>query len=1169
MRQLFIFTLLLFICQSFVYAQNQAQENKDRDWTQMMCEPNTNVFEVEAAFNDFWGNRTYQKGKSFKQFYRWKKLMMPYTDEQGYIHRADETREIMKYQKKYPAQKQQAAWVELGPNRPTSTGIGRLNHITFHPSNASILYGGSASGGLWRSRDNGASWNGTTDHLPRLGVSDLVIHPTDPNIMYMATGDGDGNAGVSPSYGLVKSLDGGGSWEVSLDVSGDSQYINEIIINPENPDILLAATSFGLYRTEDAGGSWERMYTGTIEDILFKTDDPNTVFACGNGGTMFLRSVDGGLIWTHITEGLPSDNVGRKMIAVTPANPNYVYIVIGRDRDSGNISDPGSPDNSFQFRGLYRSINGGLSFELRGNEDPNLFSGQSWYDLALNVSPTNPNQVFIGEVELIRSNNGGSSWQTINFAGGDWVHVDIHDIEFHPLTGDLYVASDGGLYRSTNSGSSFQRITDGLGITEYYRMGASSTNLDFILAGSQDNGTMFYSGDSDDWRDFGGGDGMECIIDYTNENWRTYSFQFGTVRRWDNGSDQNFISSGTTGEQGNWTTPYIQHPTKPDIFYAGYQSIWKTTNRGNSWENISEELTGTTMEFVAAAPSDADNYIYASDGNRVFVTKNGGQDWESHGIGGNGFLSGLSIHPSNPEILWAAQGRGVFKSEDAGENWEDVSGSLPNIPALTVAYQGGTEETIYVGMTVGVYYRDNTMEDWQPLMDGFPNVRVSELELMPCDGKLRAATYGRGVWETDMINYAGSALQVEAIALDVGCQSASDGSVELMISGGAEPYNIVWENGEVGTKLEFLNEGIYRAIVSDATSCRRFVEAEVKSALGIVDIEVTPASCSNSTDGSIQVELTGGSGTIYYDWGGGINTPILNGAAPGTYVLIVTDDLGCIDAELIDIPALITENYSYPIEENFNEGLNEQSVHIDNPQGDGLEWMHRTNLAGHSGAMWIENSRNAGFNSRDMMELELDLSSMTNSKLLFDVASADENNNRFNRLIIEVTACGSNQTITVFDKNEDGLSTVPNQTTDFVPTASQWRTEIVDLSIFDGQSVQVSFVNVHRRGNNLFIDNIQVDGITNIDPLEEYGFNAQILPNPNFGAFEVSVESVTSFEATLELYSTTGQVIESRNVQLSSGQNQFGFQMTNTPSGVYFLKLKAEGNELIRKVVKY
>ncbi len=1157
MKRLLV-VLILFMCVTEIYAQE-----KNNDWVEMMCEPNANVFEVEAAFNEYWGNRKYQKGKSFKQFHRWKKLVMPYTDAKGYIHRSHEIKEVMAYQQKHPAQKQQAAWRHLGPVLPTATGIGRINNITFHPSNTSILYGGSSSGGLWRSRDNGSSWNPTTDDLPSLGVSDLVIHPTQPEIMYMATGDGDGNGSTSHSFGIVKTIDGGVTWDIVLPTTGDSQFINELLINPDNPDLLFAATSFGLYRTEDAGENWERMYTGAIEDILFKPDDNNTIYACGNGGTMFLRSVDAGLIWTHITEGLPDNNTGRKMIAVTPANPDYVYIVVGRNRNQFDES------LSYTFRGLYRSTNGGLSFELRGNEDPNLFSGQSWYDLALNVSPTNPNQVFLGEVELLRSNNGGTSWQTINFAGGDWVHVDIHDIEFHPETGELYVASDGGLYRSSNSGNSFTRISDGLGITEYYRMGGATTNPDIILAGSQDNGTMFYNGNS--WQDYSGGDGMECIVDYTDENWRTYSYQYGTIRRSDNGQDGNFINSGIAGgEAANWTTPYIQHPTNPEIFYAGYQSIWKTTNRGNAWENISGILTaGSTMEFIAAAPSDADNYIYASDGNRLFVTKDGGDNWKSIGVSNRGFLSGLAVHPTNPEILWTAQGQGVFMSEDAGENWTEISGSLPNIPALTVAYQGGEEETIYVGMTVGVYYKDNTMDDWAPLMDGFPNVRVSELELLPCDGLLRAATYGRGLWEIDMVNYNGNSLQVEAIVGDVDCQSASNGSVELVISGGVEPYNIQWETGETTDKLEFLNEGVYRVLVTDATFCRRTAEAVINSALGIAEIDITPASCSDSQDGSIDVDITGGTGTVYYDWGNGISTPDLHNVPAGTYVLIVTDDLGCIDAELIDIPASFKDNYTYPISENFNQGLNEDKVNIDNPQEDGLQWTLRSAIPGHGSVMWIENSSNASFNSRDNMTLELDLSETIGSTLSFDLAATGKASNQFNRLIIEASVCGNAQTITLYDKDRDELNTVPYQEADFIPTANQWRTEIVDLSNFDGQTILLRFVNVHRRGNNMFIDNIEVDGITSAEALQEFGFHIQLAPNPNRGNFEVGIEALKPLTATLEVYNTMGQVWESRKVNLVSGQNQFDFQMQDAPSGVYLLKLKAEGNQLIHKMVKY
>ena len=182
MRKL-LFSALLFFCVTIVYAQD-----KNKDWVEMMAQPNANVFEVEAAFNDFWGDRKYQKGKSFKQFQRWKKLVMPYTDEKGNIHRSHEIQEVVDYYKKNPIQKKQGEWRNLGPILPTPTGIGRLNSITFHPTNQNIMFGGSSSGGLWRSRNNGDSWSPTTDDLPSLGVSDLAIHPTDPQIMQSTQG---------------------------------------------------------------------------------------------------------------------------------------------------------------------------------------------------------------------------------------------------------------------------------------------------------------------------------------------------------------------------------------------------------------------------------------------------------------------------------------------------------------------------------------------------------------------------------------------------------------------------------------------------------------------------------------------------------------------------------------------------------------------------------------------------------------------------------------------------------------------------------------------------------------------------------------------------------------------------------------------------------------------
>jgi photosystem II stability/assembly factor-like uncharacterized protein len=420
-------------------------------------------------------------------------------------------------------------------------------------------------------------------------------------------------------------------------------------------------------------------------------------------------------------------------IGVTAADNNIVYLLGGYD-DASNIND---------FAALYKSTNGGATFSVVSGTAPSLQS-QYWYDWTLVVSPIDPNILFAGGASLDKSTNGGSSWSN----NGSGVHVDHHFSGYHPITGDLFVASDGGVYITNNQGNSWNFVNKGMSIAQYYRLSTSDTEGDLLIAGAQDNGTHLL--DDDDWDRVVGADGMECIINHQNPNIMYAESQRGNIRRSTNkGSSFNSIlTPASVGESGAWVTPYVMHPSNPNILYAGYNSVHKTTNGGSSWPTNSGSLSASTLINLAIS-SQNPAYVYAGTSSSMWRTTNSGASWTVI-TSPSGYTDYVTVDPKDENTLYATSSFDVYKSTDGGNSWMNITGSLPSISMNCVVMQRGPNNPLYLGTDFGVYYIDDTLTDWILFSSGLPNVVISELEIDECQGMIRAATYGRGIWESPL-----------------------------------------------------------------------------------------------------------------------------------------------------------------------------------------------------------------------------------------------------------------------------------------------------------------------------------------------------------------------------------------------------------------------------------
>lgn len=735
-----------------------------QSWAELMDDPKADMDMVRAAFEAEWEGREPERGKGQVRFKRWEWFMDQRSHPTGRWPDAAVMRQAWEQKRQMEqamhGRRSVATWQPLGPTswetRSFTPGLGRLNVVEVSPLDPNVIFAGAASGGLWRTTDGGATWEPLFDDLPDVGVTGIALHPTDPMVVYAGTGDGHWRD--SNGLGVLKSNDGGATWQPT-GLEWDLAQIRRtraLRMHPTNPDILLCATNHGIWRTDDAGAAWTRVAEGNFRDIEFKPGDPSVVYASSNA---FFRSLDGGNSFSQVATGLAAPSqVIRMELAVTPADPEVVYAVCGRSDNSG-------------FRGLYRSTDGGASFSLRSSA-PNILGyqenggdsgGQSWFDLAICADPQNADRVFVGGVNVWRSENGGQNW-TIR---SHWVlsgqfgytHADIHDLVMKD--GKVYCASDGGLFTSDDQGASWTDLSAGLNITQFYAFDGSEVAPELIIAGAQDNGTNLREDDGI-WYHVISADGMQCHIDPADPSIMYGSTQNGGLRRSLNGGISfSNITSGIT-ESGAWVTPFVVCPSQPERLYAGFRNIWRSTDRGSSWTSVSNFGAGQQVHAIGVAPSDALT-VYCATQSILRRSFTGGAPWTNITAGLPQLrVTSIAVHPHDPQLVYVSlsgQGAGekVYVSSDAGSNWVNISRNLPNAPVNSIALDHEVPGGIYVGTDVGVFYSDSTLALWQPFSHGLPQVVVTQVQLNHAIGKLRASTYGRGLWESDKYQPSGDA----------------------------------------------------------------------------------------------------------------------------------------------------------------------------------------------------------------------------------------------------------------------------------------------------------------------------------------------------------------------------------------------------------------------------
>ena len=680
---------------------------------------------------------------------------------------------------------------------------GRINDLEVHPLNSRVMYVGSAGGGVWKSSDAGTTFSPIfDDHCQSIGA--VTLDPSDPdNTIYVGTGETWTRNSVSVGCGLFRSRDGGSTWE-NLGFE-DSERIANVLINPKNPNEIYVGVlgalwsdsrTRGVYKSSDGGATWEQvLYVNSrtgVADMAMDPTDPNTLYASlwefrrtgwsfesGGGSSALYKSTDGGITWNKIHNGFPTGKLGRLAIAISPTNPNILYTVIEAEADNR--------------KGLYRSDDAGANWRQLNNDFE--ITVRPFYFSRIVVDPRDENVVVKGGLSGSISRDGGKTFRSMGN-----MHSDIHDIAFSIKDSDImYVATDGGLYRSWDGGNTME-ICEDLPLSQFYQVSVDDANPYNVYGGLQDNGSWW--GPSSElggvvgrhWNSVGAGDGFRVLKHPTKPI--IYSEMQGAENVWRTDTERQLIktiqpqpTAAAPKLRFNWNAPMALSPHKADRFYMGSQYLHRSEDMGETWKIISPDLTTndptkqdqsasgglstdnsgaenhTTIFTIAESPLDEQVIWVGTDDGNVQVTRNGGQTWTNTssnvpGLPANTWV--YHIEPSEHNVgtayaVFDGHTRGdlatyVYKTTDFGQSWKSISS--PEVKGFARSLQEDyvNPNLIFLGTEFGLFITLDGGLSWTPFTNNVPPVAVHYIELHKGTNDLILGTHGRGIIILDDIS---------------------------------------------------------------------------------------------------------------------------------------------------------------------------------------------------------------------------------------------------------------------------------------------------------------------------------------------------------------------------------------------------------------------------------
>lgn len=746
----------------------------------------------------------------------------------------------------------------------------RITELAVDEENPKHYYVAYASGGVFETKNNGATFTPIFDHVGALTIGAITLAPSNNEVLYVGTGENNSSRSSYAGSGVYKSTDGGSSWQhLGLEAT---QHIGRIAVHPTDPNTVWVASvgalyshneARGVYKSTDGGSTWRKtLYindsTGII-DLAVDPKNPQNLLAAawertrrawdfkGNGpGSAIYRSTDGGENWTRVTTGFPQDDkVGRIGLSYHRQDPSIVYAVMDYQKELPNEEeDEASEDLEFKnflnmsiddFNALpdekletflenngfpskytvaivrediakgkysledianysgdanaalfntnvagasvYKSTDGGATWEeVSGSPIAGVFFTYGYYFAQIRVSPTDPDRLFVMGVPVITSADGGKTWSHSDTSGR--VHVDHHEIWINPKDDQhVLLGNDGGLYSSYDGGNTWNHINN-TSTGQFYTVSVDMAKPYNVYGGLQDNGSVFGSSRSvpnqtKKWETVFGGDGMYIFNDPKEPSVVYTGFQFGNYFRLDRagGSLRRITPNHDIGEpvlRFNWRTPVVMSAHNSDIIYFGAQRVYRSLDRGDTWQPISEDLTRdlpqgnvphSTITWISESPATFGVLYVGTDDGKVWVTQNGGATWQdiSKGLPEELWVSSVVASPHKEGAVFVTLNgyrfddfkSYVFASEDYGKTWTSLTNNLPQETANVILQDPENANLLYLGTDGGTYLSMNAGARWE-LLPGLPNVASYDMVVHPRDLELVIATHGRSMYVADV-----------------------------------------------------------------------------------------------------------------------------------------------------------------------------------------------------------------------------------------------------------------------------------------------------------------------------------------------------------------------------------------------------------------------------------
>jgi photosystem II stability/assembly factor-like uncharacterized protein len=709
----------------------------------------------------------------------------------------------------------------LGPARQN----GRILHVAVNEKDPYTFYIAPSTGGLWKTVNNGTTFTSILPDESMVPIGHMAMAPSDPNVLWVGTGDAASGRFPLRGFGVWKSVDAGKTW-THMGLT-ETRHIGQIAIDPKDPNIVyVAAVGYhftsnperGLYKTIDGGKTWNRvLYLSDkvgVVSVVVDPKNPANVFAAtydkqrvpwnfdeGGPETGIHRSKDAGKTWARLGGGLPTGKLARIGFAIYPKNPSIIYTIIDNQNPRPSPTGPAAqPAAGRGGRGggaasrpiggeVYRSENGGDTW-TKMNSAQDSVGGGKWYGW-IYVDPNDDKIIYVPSTSFNRSLDAGKTWGKTgpeNIA--ESFHVDYHAFWIDPRNSNhLILGSDGGLAMSYDFGKTWD-VFDHLPLAQFFAIGVDMEEPYNIYGGLQDNGSVKTPSNGlegmitrDDWRSIGGGDGQCNVVDPEDSRWLYNASQNGAIQRVDQKTGMSrgirpVRAAGKPAARFNWTAPIALSPHNSKIVYIGAQVVFRSMNRGDTWQEISPDLTTNdpeklkgniecgTLSTLAESSVTPGILWTGSDDGKVQVTRDGGATWTDAtpalakaGAPAEYFVTRVfpSSHKEGTAYITKAGWQYdiykpfVFKTEDFGSTWISVTGNLPEGTVTVVVEDRKNPSLLFVGTEQGVFATLDGGKNWAPFgLKLPPNALVNDILIHPRENDLVVATHGRGLFVTDI-----------------------------------------------------------------------------------------------------------------------------------------------------------------------------------------------------------------------------------------------------------------------------------------------------------------------------------------------------------------------------------------------------------------------------------